>query len=284
MAVRARCSFLRAAFRAACGGDAEPEVSLPADATTILDTRSGEGALTSVARLQAVGCRRLHRQFESLALEEIRGVLGPTARRSAPRTVYDRSDGSRAVALAEVWLSNPVTGVRVLDTGYDIDRRRVLHPKLRLWPVMGTLTAIVWSASRTRREALPTPESGPRTYGNRHGGSRARCRSRRLLAEPRHCCLVTAAKFSPVFDGRPPTGDQSGLGYSSISRRPNRWVPLIRLFGLRQASPAPCAAFGSQCCCADDLTVVSTMLRPIIGDLGQRTDGLDDARGIATHT
>ena len=36
---------------------------------------------------------------------------------------------------------------------------------------------------------------------------------------------------------------------------------------------------------ADDLTVVSTMLRPIIGDLGiVLPDGLDDAPGSSTPT
>ena len=197
---------------AACGGDAEGEGDpLPAEATTILDASSAAmGEVTSVRfDLRRSGADVYIDQFESLALDKIKGRF--TAPSSADAVLSVTVDGSLktdlgAVALGgKVWLSNPVTGkFEVLDTGYDIDPSTFFDPKRGWGPLMRSLTDVV---------LIGVEDRGGKRYHVRGIGPPAQMeivtaglvRDQDVTIDfwlKRDTALVTAAKFSTVFEGK----------------------------------------------------------------------------------
>ena len=199
----------------------------------------------------------------------------------------------------EVWISNPVTGdFETLPAGYDIDPSRFFDPKAggsrssrtsttsnsssiddrggERYHVRGVADAddvrnITVGLVRDQDVAVDLwvhPSTVPRHRG--------RVRTTVIDGARRHTGCSNSATTATTSRSNRPRTCVASAATTADRERPSTT-------GRRRPSPAAILAVVgfSVFVAADDLTVVSTMLRPIIGDLGLvLPDGLDDAAWI----
>ncbi len=286
------------------GATADPN----ADATEIAaSSATAMAAVTSVEfELERGGAPIFIDEFERIALDSLRGQFSVPGRAQAELNVTVNDNlATRLGAVAvddEVWISNPVTGdFETLPSGYDIDPSKFFDPENGWGPLLGSLQDVSLVAVDDRggeryhiTGTAPAEQVSNITVGLVQGQDVAVD----LWVHP-DTFLVTAAEFETTigeatsqwaleldrygdtFEIEPPanvrtaeTGSRDRRAMAEID------TPADRAQATFAAAILAVVGF-SVFVAADDLTVVSTMLRPIIGDLGLvLPDGLDDAAWI----
>ena len=264
--------------------------------------------VTSVEfRLQRDGAPIFIDEFERIALDSLRGQFSVPGKAQAELEVTVNDNlATRLGAVAvddEVWISNPVTGdFETLPAGYDIDPSKFFDPENGWQPLLANLQNVTMVGVDDRggeryhiTGTAPAAQVSDITVGLVQGQDV----TVDFWIHP-GTYLVTAAEFETTIDGgtsdwtleldhygdtftiEPP----ANVARDARSvRGQQRWLISPPLPPTPRRRPSPAAILAvvgfSVFVAADDLTVVATMLRPIIGDLGLvLPDGLNDAAWI----
>lgn len=182
--------------------NADPAAVVAASATAM-------AAVTSVEfELERSGAPVFIDQFESIALDRLRGQFTVPTRAQAELTVTVNDDlATRLGAVAidrEVWISNPVTGdFETLPDGYDIDPSKFFDPEGGWEPLLSSLGDVELIGIDDRggqryhvRGVAPAEQVSNITVGLVRGQDLAV----ELWIHP-DSLLVTAAEFTTVIDG-----------------------------------------------------------------------------------